>query len=232
MIQYIFTPKWFYGIDIFFEMFSVIVVLLVARYGYKLYAITQDKKHRHFSLFFMMLGIALVFKILSNFTIYYSDVYSLNIANSVFYFETSHMSEILFMLGYTVFRFLMMAAFFGLLYLNWKGNSEMFMLSTIFIFIVSVFSHSAYFIFHIVTSVIIIMLLKNQMRIRAKPSTREHGLASMAFLLLLISQAAFTLSAIDSVLYVIGEFFQTFGFSVMLYGYMLVMKYEKKARPH
>ncbi len=228
MIQYIFSPRWFYGIDIIFELFSIVVVALIARYGYKLYGITQDEKHKRFSLFFLLIGVAFLFKILANFDIYYLGIKSIKIANTIFYFQTSHVSEILFYIGFTVFKFLMMLAFFGLVHINWKGR-EGFILMAYFIAVVSVFSYVSYYIFHISMIVLITALLANYFRKFREKGVRDKTvlLTPISFIILLLSQAAFTAIALDLVLYVIGEVFQLAGFCILLYEYIMVIRYEK-----
>ncbi len=228
MINYIFSPRWFYGIDIVLEIFSIIVVLLLTRYGYKLYGITKDKKHKHFSAFFLMIGIAFLFKIMANFDIYYLEVNSIQIANAVFYFESSHVSEILFYIGFTAFRFLMMLAFFGLLYINWK-RKDGFLLSTYFIAVIALFSHSSYYIFHITMFVLLLGLFTSHFKRYIKKIPHDKGmlLTPLSFFMLLLSQAVFTAIALDLMLYVVGEMFQLAGFCILLYEYFMVIRYEK-----
>jgi hypothetical protein len=227
MIQYVFSPRWFYGIDIIFELFSILVVVMLARYGYRLYGITKDKKHKYFSVFFLLAGIALVFKILSNFNIYYLDVSSIRIANSIFYFESSRVSEVLFTIGFTAFRFLIMMAFFGLLSINWKAKPKVFYLCTYFIAVISVFSYSTYYVFHLTMFAILFGLLNHYKNIYKTSHSSELLFTAIAFFMLLLSQVAFALIIINTAMYVAGEILQLAGFSIMLYQYILVRKYEK-----
>ena len=231
MMQYIFSPRWFYGIDIIFELFSILIVILLARYGHRLYRITSDKKHKYFSVFFLLVGIAFAFKIIANFDIYYLDISSLRIENAMFYFETSHISEILFAIGFSVFRFLMMLAFFGLFFISVSRESRpgLFYLCAYFIAVIAIFSQSAYYIFHLTMFVILSGLLSCYMQSYAKkrPANSELFLTSLSFLMLLFSQAAFAAITLDLVMYVVGEVLQLAGFSVLLYEYILVTRYEK-----
>jgi hypothetical protein len=128
MVQYIFSPRWFFGIDIAFELFSMIIAFLIARYGHKLYTISNDKKHKHFYSFFFLIGLALAFKTASNFDIYYLGNFTMEIANTVFYFTSSRISEIVYILGFSVFRFFMLLSMFGLLYITWDSRRETFLL--------------------------------------------------------------------------------------------------------
>ncbi|MCD6496620.1 MAG: hypothetical protein J7K54_05090 [Candidatus Aenigmarchaeota archaeon] len=229
MLQYIFSPRWFYGIDIVFELFSIVVVAMIARYGHMLYGVTHNKKHRYFSVFFLLIGIAFIFKIISNFNIYYLETGSINIENSVFYFQTSHISEILFTIGFSIFRFLMAMAFFGLLFINWKTERGMFYLCLYFIVLITIFSHSAYFVFHITMVVFMTGILAYYLKRNAAKTPRNMNLllTPVAFFVLLLSQMFFILTFMNLVMYVIGEVLQLAGFLILMYEYVLVRRYEK-----
>jgi hypothetical protein len=229
MIRYIFSPKWFYGIDIIFEFFSLIIAFLIARYGYKLYKISGNKKHKYFSIFFFLIGIAFVFKIITNFNIYYIDTGSIKIANAMFYFETSHVSEILFTIGFSIFKFLMMLSFFGLLYITWEREPEIFWLGTYFIAIITLFSHNAYYVFHITMVIMLLILLNYYYRNYKRKSiaTKESFLTALSFFMLMLSQIAFTAITINIIMYVVGEILQLAGYSILLYDYVLVTRNEK-----
>ncbi|RLJ03125.1 MAG: hypothetical protein DRP11_01645 [Candidatus Aenigmatarchaeota archaeon] len=227
MIRYIFSPKWFYGVDIAFELFSMIITFLIARYGYELYKISGNKKHKYFSLFFLLIGIAFLFKIIANFDIYYVNTVSIEIANSIFYFTTSHVSEMLFILGFSIFKFLMLLSFFGLLYILWDEKPGIFWLSLYFILIITIFSHGTYYIFHLSMTMILAFLLSYYYRNYAEKSSRESFLIMLSFLMLTLSQLAFITIALDMVMYVVGETLQLIGYAILLYHYILVTRYEK-----
>ncbi len=229
MIQYIFSPRWFYGIDIIFEAFSLIIVFLIARYGYKLYRVSNNKKHKYFSIFFFLIGVAFLFKILSNFDIYYVHKSTVQIANTIFYFTTSHISEILFTIGFSVFKFLTLLSFFGLLYLTWKKNNEIFWLGLYFLIIVTIFSHSAYYIFHITMVVMLFFLFTRYYKnYKNSPAPSKSSLLiALSFFIVFLSQVAFTTIPFTIIMYVVGEILQLMGYMLLLYDYILVTKNER-----
>ncbi len=228
MIEYVFSPKWFYGVDIVFEIFSLVIAFLVSRYGYKLYKISNEKKHKYFSVFFFLIGISFIFKIVTNFDIYYVDVNSVRILNTMFYYTTSHISEILFIVGFSVFRFLMLFSFFGLLYITWKKNRSVFLLGLYFIAVITMFSHNVYYIFHITMVVILSMLFYyyyNNYKKHRK--IRETFLIMVSFFVLVLSQLSFAAITLSTIMYVIGEILQLIGYGILLYNYILVTRNEK-----
>ena len=227
MLKYVLSPEWFHGIDIVFEIFSLIVALLIARYGHKLYIISGNKKHRYFSIFFTLISAAFVFKILANFNIYYINTFSIKISNSMFYFTTTRGSEILFMIGYSIFKFLMMFSFFGLLYLVWDAEWSRFWINVYFMLIVTVFSHNAYYIFHMTMIILIIALISEYYSNYKTKGTKEAMLILLSFVLLLFSQITFMIIVINPITYVVGEFFQLAGFVTLLTHYITVTRYER-----
>ena len=52
MIDIVFNPKWFNGIDSIFEGISVIVCILIASYSLKLYKFNKNKNFKDFSIAF------------------------------------------------------------------------------------------------------------------------------------------------------------------------------------
>jgi hypothetical protein len=228
MVQYIFSPEWFYGIDIIFEAFSLIIALLIARFGYKLYKISDNENHKHFSVFFFLIALALALKIIANYDVYYLSEPTIEIANEIFYFTTSRLSELLFILWFSASRFLMMVSFFGLLYITGERRREIFIIVLYFIGVITLFSEDVYYIFHITMSVILLMLLRYYY-LNYKGSSadsRYSFLIALSFIMLLLSQIAFALISFGIIMYVVGEIVQLAGFSIMLCEYFLVTRNE------
>ncbi|MEA3430735.1 MAG: hypothetical protein U9R08_05660, partial [Nanoarchaeota archaeon] len=72
MLELVYSPQWFYGIDILFESINVIAALLIAFFSYKIYKYTKDRHCLYFGLSFLAICIAFISKILTNFQIYFN----------------------------------------------------------------------------------------------------------------------------------------------------------------
>ena len=71
MIQLIYSPQWFRGTDIIIDLFSIVVILLIAFFSLKCYMLNKKNKNYIFLVVsFFMIALSFFFKILTNFTVY------------------------------------------------------------------------------------------------------------------------------------------------------------------
>ena len=63
-------PFWFYGVDSMFEVFSLVVALLIAFFSYRVYTHTKQRNQFYFSVAFLALGVSYLFKVVSNIMVY------------------------------------------------------------------------------------------------------------------------------------------------------------------
>ena len=57
-------PAWFFGTDIAIQVLGLVISLIIAYYGYKLYKITSKKLDLYFSIAFFLLGLEFIIYIL------------------------------------------------------------------------------------------------------------------------------------------------------------------------
>jgi len=66
MTFYIYSPKWFSGIDSLLEIIIILTSFLISYYSFKTYKYFNFKKYKYFSLAFFFFGISFISKIISN----------------------------------------------------------------------------------------------------------------------------------------------------------------------
>lgn len=223
MFEIVFSPRWFYTFDLVFDIFSILVTMLIAMYIHKIYKVSQEKEHKYLYIAFAMMSFAFLFKILTNFEIYFNVFQPIRIGDIVVANTIAYNSHILHLGGLFLFRFLMTIAIYGI-YLVVKDESRKMsdviissymiaMITLLSIFVNPVFS---------LTLVIILAAICIELWMRYKKKTLNTRRVVSAFAMILVGNIFFGLSLVDPIFYVIGETLQLAGFIVLLYNYIMV----------
>ncbi|MCD6477479.1 MAG: hypothetical protein J7K87_00565 [Candidatus Aenigmarchaeota archaeon] len=225
MFRLIFSPKWFYGIDIIFEIFFVLITLLISFYGYKIYNLSRNKEHKYFSISFLLIATSFIFKILTNFDIYFNVFRTLRIGFHTIVLSYLYNSGILYVSGLFIYKFLTTLAFFGLFLLTTKKHSKNDIYLIIYLILIStIFSSFAYYIFHITLAIILFFLCTHLYDNYKKRKSASKFLVLLAFLMILASQFAFMIIFLAMEFYVVGEIFLLIGYFILLYNYLMVSR--------
>ncbi|NOX71735.1 MAG: hypothetical protein GXO64_03495 [Candidatus Micrarchaeota archaeon] len=225
MLRLIFSPKWFYGIDIAFEVVSIIVALLISFYSYKLYKVSRKKEHKYFFIFFLMIAASFVFKIMTNFDLYFEVLKTMHIGSIHIQYIQKTISSVYRFGGLFMYRLLTALFAYGLYMLAYKKRDRKdIFIFVYFITILAFMSYYGYFLFHL-TLIIIMMFVsayywKNWHRHRSLNSK----FVSSGFILLTASHIVFALVQLELTLYVVAESLQLGGFILLLLAFLSVIR--------
>ncbi len=234
MIDIVFNPKWFNGIDSIFEGISVIVCILIASYSLKLYKFNKNKNFKDFSIAFFILAAAFIFKILTNITVYYNVLNTYNIGLLSFTISSIKSSAIFYNSGYLLYRWLTLLGLYIFITIkDQKGTNSLFIIYLITI--VSIFSTWSYYLFHITTllfSGYITWLYFKDYRKNCELCDKKTNIKYplFAFLIITLSNILFIFINLNGYIYVIAEYAQLIGFIILLYAFIRVIKYGKKKK--
>ena len=229
MLKFYFSPQWFSGIDSVFEVFSIIVACLIAFSAYRLFRFSKEYKYKYFSMSFLLIAIAYIFKILTNLTLYQQKVYEGTVGNLTLTFLTVHKTEIFLILGYLLFRFLTIVGLIGIYLILDKQAKQAINRKTVILlvylaFLSAVLSHFYFFIFHI-TSILLLSFITLICYNNCKAKASKSGkLVTLSFFIILLSHLFFILVLLNLDFYVLAEIFQLFGFIILLITYFMVLK--------
>lgn len=228
-VRFVFSPKWFYGIDCIFELVSVIVLLLLALSTYRLYKFTKNKHHLYFGASFIALALGFIAKILTNVEIYYPEAIINTVgAKTVFTITGIIHSSLIFTAGYFFYRLFLLLGFLGLIFIITHSKELRWIPLTVFlVFVITLFSTFAYYIFHLTAAVLLFYitfyLYKNWRKTRRKKKIVPL-LTFLSFLSLFISAVVFIFVIVNSYFYVLAELLQFLGFLLLLIGYIILMR--------
>ena len=234
MITLRFSPTWFYGVDILFEILVVIVTILIGVYAYRLYKFSDNYRYKYLALSFWALTVSFMSKVAANYVIYFHRAVKESLGTAVEQYQLTNYSNIAFQIGYDIHRFLLFMGLLGIYWLVSKSkNHEHVWFMTFFLFIITLFSFQAYFVFHLVAAVMLFVIAKHYHKLcftKGKKKASKHSHFNfMAFVLLFISQIVFTFTYMNRTMYVIAEIIQFMGFATFLINHVaLVLKYGKK----
>lgn len=224
-MKFVFSPKWFYGIDSMFEIISVIVTLLIAFLGYKLYKFSKQAKYRYLAACFFTIAVSFMFKILTNISVYYEVLQKRIFGELTIVYLTLEKSELLAYIGFFSHRFLFLMGLVGLFYILHKyKDMKLLMLLAYLMFSTTFWSMRNYLFFH-ATVILMLVLIVSFYLMRYRERKTKHILALlMVFSSLLLSQLSFIFVALNIHLYVVGEILQLIGFLVLLYYFVMVLR--------
>lgn len=223
MVNFLIGPQGFIGIDSIFEAISIIVSFLVAIFAYKVYKMTSQKKYLNFSIAFLLISLALSFKIISNFVYFYKTVEQS--FYGLFTITYRYNFDFVNIIASFLYRFLMLIAFTMLLVsvLRVKDKRLVFLLM-VFSFLLVILSFNSYFIFHLLLVLILGFISYHSFDNYRTKKSRGSMLVMTAFMVLLISQFVFVFQYFTDELYGIGESLLLIGFLLILTEYILILR--------
>ena len=74
MFRLFFTPGWFNGWDIVFDLIGVVITFLIAAYSWRLFRVNKENRFAYFTLVFLLVSLGLLFKSFTSTVLYYTPV--------------------------------------------------------------------------------------------------------------------------------------------------------------
>lgn len=218
----IFRPTWFLGIESLFEIISMIILLLVSLYSYKVYKLSNNKKYKYLAVSFFSIGIGFLFKILSDSIVLYYDRFTFidNLFRlSYFYTGSLILFAFLALSGYVILACLAAKV---------KGRRKiMSLLGIAFLCAILVRQARSFTFFYFFEFVLLIVYIIPYMYDNYKHKKNKNAyLVFLAFVLLALSSLFFiAMSAYNlQQLYIGGHFISLLAYIMLLVNLTLVLK--------
>jgi hypothetical protein len=232
MLKFVFSPRWFYGIDCISAVLALIITLLIAAFSYKIYKFCKDKKYKYLTLSFLTLSASFFFKLLTNVTVYYDVTKEKMQEGLVLTYSVLESSDLLVSLGFIGHRFLFLAGFMGLFYLLYQHrDKKLLIIMTWLILLATWFSLSNYFFFHS-TAILFLALLfwyyYRACQTSPKKKRRSQKDVMFTFWFLAMSQLAYLFVSVSLHLYALAEILQLIGFLLLLFTMLGIFRKTRK----
>ena len=234
MFRLFFTPGWFNGWDIVFDLVGVVITVLIAAYSWRLYRVNKENRLAYFTLAFLLVSLGLLFKSFTSTILYYTPVRDVaadilrpvagdGLSLSGLYYRAAFFLQMLFMLG----------AWLLLFFVSQKPRARLrkfYEVSQIALFIylltlISVVSNFKYSVFYLTSSVILGLVVLNYYKNYLNTNKNRQAFKVMlSFLFILAGNLVLIFIFLSSKLYVAGEVLMLIGFLILLVTYQNVTR--------
>lgn len=219
-----------YGKDIYFDVVGVIVLSMIGFFSLKFYYLDKkNTKYLYFATAFFLIAAGFLFNILTNFTIFYTAIEVRDLGLFKVSYQVLKESHILFIIGFFFYRVLTLSGLY-VLYSLYSGKKDIHtnLLVLFFIIVLSYFTRSADYIFHLAVLLMLGFITytyyKNYKR--CKDCTAKY--LWISFTVIAFSHLLFVLSCVHPAFDEYGEVVQLLGFVGLALTFILVRKHGKK----
>ncbi|MBI5389212.1 hypothetical protein HZB01_02420 [Candidatus Woesearchaeota archaeon] len=231
MIRLVYSPPWFYGKDILIDIVSVVALLLIGFFAMRYYSLSdKNKNHLVFSISFFMLALSFLFKIATNFTLYYMDTETRKIGPYILSYHELEASSLPFYWGSILSRLLMLLGLYVLYCIYTKQEKSTVVLVTSLLLVTVYYGISVYHLFHLTSFVILALITyhyytsyKTTKRVLTKALAYSFGIIS-------ISQLVFVFMNLLPTMYVAAEIIQLLGYLGLLGTFIMVLIHGKETK--
>ena len=231
--SYVFSPKWFYGFDSVIESIAVLVSILLVYYSYKCFKLTREKKYLYFSTAFLSLTFAFIVKIIGTLAIYKPTITRTPLGSSIHQAFTNLTPYNLNAIALVMHYFFMLLGFIILFLiisrLTWK-NQGVIVLLLYFTVLTTWLSIVHYQLFYVTSFVLLLLITYSYYQNYREIKSEKARFVTIAFGILLISQAFFVFAIYSGTIYVLAELIQLLGFIYLLIPFILIFKGKPKKR--
>jgi len=235
MVQVVFSPKWFWGKDIFIDSIALLVLLCIAIFATKYYRIKKSRNYLYLALSFYLIALSFFSKILINFTIYYQVLHTQIIGSIEYTQVVLKSSEVLAFSGLFFYRLFTLLGLFALYSIYEKQSKANIILMSYFIIISTFLSTGEYYIFYLTCLIFLGVISNRYYQNYRKNKEKTSGMLAASFSVITLSQIFFMLVNFTKHFYVVAEAIQLLGYILLLVTFIMVLKHgreKNKSRHH
>jgi hypothetical protein len=213
-------PVWFYGYESIFVFVAGLITILISILSYKAYRLTEDSKHKYFSIAFFLMAIGFFIQSLFS-TFLITHVWN-GLGAILGYFDFVFLAHLLLLLlAYTILLIITLKID------NIKVITLLFALILLFV----VFSYHHFLKFHIVSFMLLFFLTYQFYSNYLKKKNPNARLVFVSFYLLTCAEAFLILfTYVNGWFYLIGRVVQFSGYLVLFYTFLRVIYHDREKR--
>lgn len=229
MIEVIYGPQWFHGSDIVIDIVSIFVLLLIAYFGVSYYKLNNNKNYLFLATSFFLLALSFVFKNLLNLGVYYHILQTNQNGFAILSEQAAQNLNTMFLVGILLYRLLTVIGLYILYNIYNKQSKETVFLVSYLLLVLTYFSQSNYYIFHLTSLVLLALIVASYSE--KYLTKRDVGtiLVVISFSIIALSQLFFIFVDFVDDFYVFGEVVQLVGYIALLTAFVKVFFDVKKA---
>lgn len=238
MFRLFFTPEWFNGWDVIFDLIGLLVTLLITAYSLRIYRVNKENKFAYLSLAFMLLSLGLLFKTFTSSVLYFTPVRDgiaevlrplagQGLAHSLVFYRTAFFFQMATMLsGWLLIFFISQKSRARLRKFHEITQMALFIY---LVLLVSLVSNWKYSVFYTTSTVLLGLITLNYYKNYLNTNRNSQALKVMfSFLLILLGHLFLVFVFLSERIYVIGEIIILLGFLLLLYTYKKITRRERR----
>ncbi len=216
----IFSPPWFFRLDVVFQFIALLIVLFIGLYSFKIYKLTKNKNYMYLFLGFLSLSIAFLFKTFINLTLSYHFLAKFNLIRENPTLYLVQVFALLFFVLFTLMGYLILVS------LTHKVTN-LKLISLLLLLMVSgvIASQNSQNFFNFLAFLLLLFYVAPYFYKNYKTTlSLKSFLVFVCFFLLAISHLMFLFEIVSKQLYVIGAFLMVISYLMLLINLILVFK--------
>lgn len=227
-MQVIYSPKWFYGKDIIIDLVSIAVLVLIAFFSLRSYKIKKNRNYIYLAASFFVLSFSFLFRILTNFTVYYKVLETRDLGSITLTYYTMKTSDVLFDIGFFSYRLLNILGLY-ILYSIYKKQPKSNIFLVVYLILVStMFTSLTYHVFHLTSFILLILITAQYVVNYYQNKNKATKLIALSFGIITSSEIFFGLVTVSTQFYVMAEIIQLAGYILLLGTFFMVLKHGRK----
>ncbi|RME54608.1 hypothetical protein D6777_03240 [Candidatus Woesearchaeota archaeon] len=230
MYQLVFSPRWFFGKDVIIDLVTVAALFTIFVFAIKYYKINKNKNYLWFGMAFLLMALSFIFKIATNFTIYYNVWHVKQIGPVLFTYKVLKKSDLLFYTGFLMYRVLMLLGLYVLFTRYIKQNNYVKILILYLLITIAYFSDYAYYVFHLTSFALLAMLAYHYFQNYQNRKVVSNLLLFASFALITLTQIIFVFVFYQPIFYVVAQMVQLVAYIMLIITLIMVQNYGKKKR--
>jgi hypothetical protein len=232
-----FTPGWFNGWDIIFNVIGLVIVFLIAAYSWRLYRVNKENRFAYLSAAFLLVAISLFFKTFTSSVLYFTPIRDVaaEVLRPVAGIAGSSLSlaRIYYRAAFFFQMVSMLGAWLLMFFISQKPRARLkkyYEVSQIGLFVyllllISFISNFRFVVFYLTSAVLLGLIVLNYYKNYLNTNKNKSAYNVMlAFLFIFAGNIALIFVFLYNKLYVLGELLMLIGFLILLFTYQRVTK--------
>lgn len=222
MLQVVYAPRWFFGIDVIIDVLSALVLVSLMFAATRYYRLSGRRKHALIATSFGVVALGFVINLFRNFVFYFSD------NPWLISFSQLESSAIFVTWMVVLARAITVLGLFMLYSLYYEDSRSTKWLVAFLLVTSMVLSTSAYFVYHLTSLLLLAFISSHFLRRYLAVGGRGKQFLAIGFCSIALSQLVFIFASLTPWLYVTGELLQLLGYASLLIMFLSVRSIGKK----
>lgn len=231
-MKIVFTPDWFLNFDVLIESFSFMILLLFFLFAVKSYKVSKKKSVLYLGLGFLLIALGELSTVFTKLILYYDVGVTKEIGQAIITQGVVRSVDIFYYTGFFFHRLLTLLGLYVIYKLpsvRKKSDPADLALTLYLILMIVILSNSLYYLYHLTAFIILVLIVRDYIRIYRSEKSQNTLMLVSAFSLLAVSQAIFIFSHLDA-FYVMAQSLQVVSYIILLLLIVKIMQNGKKTK--